>query len=100
MTNKIHVTVRNSYRSVREFTGDEEWSNGTSTIELETVTDGNVSLYIQNKGFGASSSKSVRTSIDEQGVVELIAFLQEHLRQAENLKKINEILGEAKKEVQ
>ena len=94
MTEKINVTIRNTYRRVREFTGDTEWSNGVSTIEIETSVSGDLSLYVQNKGFGSSSSKSVRTSMNEKEVVKLIAFLEEHLKQVCRLEKINKILGE------
>jgi hypothetical protein len=67
-------------RSVLSFNGEEEYTTGTTTIEAQSSHQGkDVELYIQNKGFGASSSKSVRTHIDNETAAKLITFLQRHL---------------------
>ena len=63
-----------------EFSGASQYETGATTIDAESSQDGKVvRLYVQNKGFGAASSKSVRTTIDNDTAAELIAFLQRHL---------------------
>lgn len=80
MKNGIEINVSNDFRKVLDFVGEHEWQNGKTTIEANTSNDGkDIFMYIQNKGFGAASSKSVRTHIDNQTAAELIVFLQRHL---------------------
>jgi hypothetical protein len=76
----IYLRIDNSFRKVLDLSGDSEYRIGTTTIEADSCLDGNgVDLYIQNKGFGRTSSPSVRTIIDNDTAAELVEFLQRHL---------------------
>jgi len=80
MNNGINLTISNRLRKVLDFKGETEYVTGKTTIESESSRDGDsVHLYIQNKGFGSSSSKSVRTTLDNETCAELVVFLQRHL---------------------
>lgn len=85
---EISIKISHRLRKVVEKTDLEESSNGVVTLEVESNIDGGVSVYIQKKGFGASSAKSVYASFDMDTVRELIAFFNKHLEITEIIKKI------------
>lgn len=81
MTNDgISLRIKNSLHKALSLEGPGAYDNGTTTIEADSFTDGSaVRLYIQNKGFGSSSSKSVRTTIDNKTAEQLAVFFLRHL---------------------
>lgn len=94
MNDGIELKVSNRLRKVLDFNGETEHATGATTIEAESSRDGkNIRLYIQNKGFGTASSKSVRTNLDNETAAELIAFLQRHLELSAKAEAMRNAVG-------
>ena len=90
----IELKVSNRLRKVLDFNGETEYTTGATTIEAESSRDGkDIRLYIQNKGFGTASSKSVRTNLDNETAAELIAFLQRHLELSAKAEAMRNAIG-------
>ena len=80
MSNEIVLQINHRLRRVLELSGDREWSTGTTTIEARSDSESEgVHFYVQNKGFGKSSSKSVETILDNATVAALSEFFATHL---------------------
>jgi hypothetical protein len=87
MPSEIQISVHHKIRKVLEVKGRHGLEDGTTTIEAETTPDGEVLLYVQNKGFGFSP-KSVKTRLDDSTVRDLIEFFGKHLELSDKLAKM------------
>lgn len=82
----ISISASNHFSKVLCFKDEIELATGITTIEADTAPNGeNVWLYIQNKGFGKSKSKSITAKLDNKTISELIVFLQRHLELSEKV---------------
>lgn len=74
--------------------GDNEWQNGITSIRIDSDSTGDgVKFYIQNKGFGSSSTKSVTSHLGNDDIKAMMVFFANHL----SLSKDVEIMRDAYK---
>lgn len=93
--NSLKVSVYNDFCRIKDYTGEKEHENGTTTIKAETSYDAkNLKLYIQRKGYGSASSKSAFIDMSNEDVAELVSFLHKHISIAIKAEKMRDILGE------
>jgi hypothetical protein len=76
----ISLNIYNHLSKVLKLVSKYECETGESTFDAYSSDDGSgVFICIKNKGFGSSSTKNVKTRLDNETTAELIAFLQRHL---------------------
>ena len=92
---EITLRIDNPLRQTANHVGEHEWCTGTTVVEMDSQSNGGgVHIYIQKKGFGSSSSKSVRTTISNEHAQEIADFLLRHIalsRKVEAMQKAAEI---------